>query len=228
MEVAASTSQGSVFQWHRASPLSRHQLDADFAAVTQQSEAGQDSEMGGEDPIGILPGEKGGIAQDIAEAVTLPGSLVLWSPDGQIQDAGKKLVVITDLAMQEREKSATSPWWDHISIFDGEREHGVPDSHLSMVQSFPVDVPRALTHALASTKDSPSPKHSEIGDWTWISSLEGVDRAIRIELPVRQEAIPHIVGSKGKTIRALEEKFGVAIGVMDVPEVGALVSFMGP
>ena len=36
------------------------------------------------------------------------------------------------------------------------------------------------------------------------------------------------MGSKGKTIRALEEKFGVAIGVMDVPEMGALVSFMGP
>ena len=45
---------------------------------------------------------------------------------------------------------------------------------------------------------------------------------------MRQEAIPHIVGSKGRTIRALEEKFGVVIGVMDVPEVGALVSFMGP
>ena len=36
------------------------------------------------------------------------------------------------------------------------------------------------------------------------------------------------MGSKGRTIRALEEKFGVAIGVMDVPTTGALVSFMGP
>ena len=36
------------------------------------------------------------------------------------------------------------------------------------------------------------------------------------------------MGSKGRTIRALEEKFGVAIGVMDVPDIGALVSFMGP
>ena len=70
--------------------------------------------------------------------------------------------------------------------------------------------------------------HSSTGDWTWLSSLEGVDRATRLELPVRQEAIPHIVGSKGKTIRALEDKFGVAIGVMDVPDMGALVSFMGP
>ena len=55
-----------------------------------------------------------------------------------------------------------------------------------------------------------------------------MDRATRLELPVRQEAIPHIVGSKGRTIRALEDKFGVAIGVMDVPDMGALVSFMGP
>ena len=226
LEGAASTSQGSVFQWHRAGPLSRHQLDADFATAAQQSEVGQDPDMGGEDPTSILSGAARGIAQNIEEAVTIPGSLVLWSPDGQIQDAGKKLVVVTDLAMWEREKSATSPWWDHISIFDGEREHGVPESHLSMVQSFPVDVPRALTHALASTKDSPSPKHPETGDWTWLSSLEGVDKATRIELPVRQEAIPHIVGSKGRTIRALEETFGVAIGVMDVPEVGALMSFM--
>ena len=116
--------------------------------------------MGGEEPTGILSGATRGIGQNIEEAVTLPGSLVLWSPDGQSQETGKKLVVITNLAMREREKSATSPWWDHISIFDGERERGVPKSHLSMVQSFPVDVPRALTNALASTKDSPSPQHT--------------------------------------------------------------------
>ena len=36
------------------------------------------------------------------------------------------------------------------------------------------------------------------------------------------------MGSKGRTIRALEDKFGVAIGVMDVLDMGALVSFMGP
>ena len=34
--------------------------------------------------------------------------------------------------------------------------------------------------------------------------------------------------SKGKTSRALADKFGVAIGVMDVLDMGALVSFMGP
>ena len=156
---------------HRS--LSKHQLDADFATTMQQSEVGQDSDMGGEDPIGILSSAARGIAQNTEEAITLPGSLVLWSPDGQIQDAGKKLMVITDLAMREREKSATNPWWDHISIFDGEREHGVPESHLSIVQSFPVDVPRALTNALASTKDSPPPQHTETGHWTWLSSLEG-------------------------------------------------------
>ena len=56
LEGAASTSQGSVFQWHRAGPMSRHQLDADFAAAAQQSEVGQDSDMGGEDPTSILSG----------------------------------------------------------------------------------------------------------------------------------------------------------------------------
>ena len=90
-----------------------------------------------------------------------------------------------------------------------------------------MDVPRTLTNALASTQEPPSTQHTIKGDWTWLSSLEEVDRATRIELPVRQEAVPHIVGSKGRTIRALEEKFGVAIWVMDVPDTGALVSFMG-
>ena len=73
-----------------------------------------------EDSIGILIGEERGFAQDIETAITIPGSLVLWSPDGLLQDTRKRLVVITDLAMREREKSADSPWWDHISIFDGE------------------------------------------------------------------------------------------------------------
>ena len=58
--------------------------------------------------------------------------------------------------------------------------------------------------------------------------MEGIDQATRLELPVRQEAIPHIVGSEGRTIRALEDKFGVVIGVMEVPKVGALVMFLGP
>ena len=157
LEGAASTSQGSVFQWHREGPLSRHRLDADFAATHSSLHLGPDSDMNVEDTTNILTSAAGGIAQDIEEAVTIPGSLVLWSPDGQSQDTGQKLVVITDLAMRGREKSATSPWWDHISVFDGEREHGVPESHLSMVQSVPVDVPSALTNALASTKESPSP-----------------------------------------------------------------------
>ena len=57
--------------------------------------------------------------------------------------------------------------------------------------------------------------------------MDGVDRATRLELPISQEVIPHTVGSKGKTIRALADKFGVAIGIMVVPDMGALVSFMG-
>ena len=88
-EGAASASQGSVFQWHHEGPLSRHRLDADFAAATQQSEVGPDSHMGCEDPTGMLTGEAGGIAQDIEGAVTIPGSMVLWSPDGHTQDTGK-------------------------------------------------------------------------------------------------------------------------------------------
>ena len=100
-----------------------------------------------------------------------------------------------------------------MSIFDGERDWGVPESHLSLVKSALVDVPTTQTHALASRKEPPPLQHAFKGDWTWLSSLDGVDRGTQIELPVRQEAIPHIVGSKGKTIRALEENLVLLLGL---------------
>ena len=109
-----------MFQWHRGGPLSSQRLDTAFAAAAQQPTIEPDSDMGYKDSVGILTGEERGFVQDIEIAITIPGSLVLWSPDGLLQDTGKELVVITDLAMREREKSADSPWWDHISIFDGE------------------------------------------------------------------------------------------------------------
>ena len=99
---------------------------------------------------------------------------------------------------------------------------------VSTLKPVPLEVPRALMLALASTTASPPNTTSSIGDWSWLSSLEGIDHATRLELPVRQEAIPHIVGSKGRTIMALEDKFSVVIGVMDVQEMGALVTFLGP
>ena len=166
LEGAASASQGSVFQWHRAGPLSNQRLDAAFAAAAQQPAIEPDSDMGCEDSIGILTGEERGFAQDIETAVTILGSPVLWYPNGQLQDARKRLVVIADMEMREREKSADSPWWDHISIFDGEQDRGVPESHLSALKSVPVDVLRTLTNALASTQEPPSTQHTIKGDWT--------------------------------------------------------------
>ena len=115
-----------------------------------------------------------------------------------------------------------------MSIYDGEKEHALPLDPLPPLKRVPQEVPRALMPTLASTAASPPLTTAPTTDWSWLSSLEGIDRATRIELPVNQEAIPHIVGSKGRTIRALEDKFGVVIGVMDVPEVGALVTFLGP
>ena len=153
--------------------------------------------------------------------------MVLWSP-ANFEGAGTRLAVVTALAFRERESNASSPWWDFLSIYDGETEHALPLELLPTLKLVPLEVPRALMPALASTPESPPPTTPPTVDWSWLSSLEGIDHAMRLEIPVRQEAIPHIVGSKGRTIRALEDKFGVVIGVMDVPEVGALVTFLGP
>ena len=144
------------------------------------------------------------------------------------EGAGTRLAVVTALAFRERESSASSPWWDFLSLYDGEKEHALPVDLLPTLKPVPLEVPRALMPALTSTTASPPPTTPPTADSSWLSSLERIDHATRLELLVRQEAIPHIVGSKGRTIRALEDKFGVVIGVMDVPEVGALVTFLGP
>ena len=223
---AVSASQGSAFQWHRGSPVTQRRLDEEFAAAA----AAQSSEFDflpdvchGDHVGGSGVGERD--APILEESKLVTGSLVLWSP---AEGTGTRLAVVTELAFREREKNACSPWWDFLSLYDGEKEHAFSLDFLPTLKPVPTEVPRALMPALASTPE-PAPRSTNVaGNWTWLSSLEGIDHAARIELPVRREAIPHIVGSKGKTIRALEEKFGVIIGVMDVPESGALVTFLGP
>ena len=224
-EGAVSGSQGSTFHWHRGSSEINRRLSEDFAATVQMSEA----ESLPDASHGILTGAPGmgeGEATCFEETELVPGTLVLWSPTNS-EDAGTRLAVITATAIRERESSPRSPWWDYISIYDGEKEHALPADPLPSLKRVPMEVPRALMPALASTAES-QPPITPTADWSWLSSLEGIDHAIRLELPVSKEAIPHIIGSKGRTIRALEEKFGVVIGVMDVPEVGALVTFLGP
>ena len=130
----------------------------------QPSEIESDADMGGEDSTGILTGSVGRDAQNLVVTDPVPGSLVLWSPHDELQDTGKRLAVATDLARREREENADSPWWDLVSIFDGEKEQGVPENSLSTLESIPLDLPRTLTHALASTKEPPPMPHSSIGD----------------------------------------------------------------
>ena len=224
-EGAVSDSQGSTFHWHRGSSSFHRRLDKDFAATMQKSETESlpDASLG---TFAGAPGMGEGDAMSFEDSELVPGTMVLWSPANS-EGAGTRLAVITATAFRERESSASSPWWDYLSIYDGEKEHALPVDLLPTLKRVPMEVPRALMPALASTVES-QPPITPTADWSWLFSLEGIDHAIRLELPVSKEAIPHIIGSKGRTIRALEEKFGVVIGVMDVPEVGALVTFLGP
>ena len=100
--------------------------------------------MGGKDSIGILTSAVGGDAQNLVVTDPVPGPLVLWSPHDQLQDTGKRLAVVTDLARRERGENADSPWWDLVSIFDGEKEQGVPENSLPTLDSVPLDLPRTL------------------------------------------------------------------------------------
>ena len=81
--------------------------------------------MGCEECTGILTSKEGGNAQDIAVIDPVPGSLILWPPREQLQDTGKRLAVVTELALKEREKNPSSLWWNLVSIFDGEKEWAV-------------------------------------------------------------------------------------------------------
>ena len=113
---AVSDSQGSAFQWHRGSQVTQRSLDEEFAAAA----AAQSSEFEflpdvshGDHAGGSGVGERD--AQILEESKLVTGSLVLWSP---AEGTGTRLAVVTELAFRERERSASSPWWDYVSLYD--------------------------------------------------------------------------------------------------------------
>ena len=88
-------------------------------------------------------------------------------------------------------------------------------------------MPRALSHYVASPSPRPISIEAHVSRLGWISS-QGLLDAESIELLIRRSSIPHIIGTRGRQIRLLEERLGVIIGVMDVGEEGAIVSLIGP
>ena len=154
-EGAVSDSQGSAFQWHRGSSVTHRRLAEDFDAAEQMSEV----ESRPDASLGTLTGAPGlgeGVATSIEESELVPGTLVRWSP-ADSEDTGTRLAVITATAFRERESSPSSPWWDFLSIYDGEKEHALPMDPLPPLKRVPQEVPRALMPALASTTASPPP-----------------------------------------------------------------------
>ena len=154
-EGPVSASQGSTFHWHRGSSITPCRLAEDFDATAQMSEAEScpDGRLGN---LTGAPGLREGGATSIEESELVPGTMVLWSPANS-EGAGTRLVVVTALAFRERESNASSPWWDFLSIYDGETEHALPLELLPTLKPVPLEVPRALMPALASTLESPPP-----------------------------------------------------------------------
>ena len=152
-EGAVSASQGSTFHWHRGSSAIHCRLNEDFAAHAQMSEAESlpDASLG---TLNDAPGMGEREATSWEETELVPGTLVRWSP-ADSEDTGTRLAVITATAFRERESSPSSPWWDFLSIYDGEKEHALPLDPLPPLKRVPQEVPRALMPALASTAASP-------------------------------------------------------------------------
>ena len=136
--------------------------------------------------LGNLTGAPGlgeGVATSIEEFELVPGTMVLWSPTNS-EGAGTRLAMVTALAFRERESNANNPWWDSLSIYDGEKEHALPVDLLPTLKPIPLEVSRALMPTLASTTASPPPTTPPTANWSWLSSLEGIDHATRLEPPV--------------------------------------------
>ena len=88
-------------------------------------------------------------------------------------------------------------------------------------------VPRVLSHYAASPSPRPISVEAPLSQLGWVNS-QGLLDAESIELPIQRSCIPHIIGTRGRQIRLLEERLGVILGVMDVGEEGAIVSLIGP
>ena len=154
-EGAVPASEGSTFHWHRGSLATHRRLAEDFAAHAHMSEAESlpDASL---ETLNDAPGMGEREALSCEESELVPGTLVCWSPANS-KDKGTRLAVITATAFRERESSPSSPWWDLLSIYDGEKEHALPMDPLPPLKRVPQEVPRALMPALASTMASPPP-----------------------------------------------------------------------
>ena len=61
-----------------------------------------------------------------------------------------------------------------------------------------------------------------------LAHAEGLGDADRREVTVPRNAVPHLVGRKGQTMRAAEDALGVLIGVIDGTDDQAIVTLIGP
>ena len=157
------------------------------------------------------------------------GSLVKWrSPDhpGVFEfDFG---IVSRMSADRKWIKRDDRPWREgKISIYTGERHVWAHPDDLILLPPGS-SVPRGLTHGAASPAPSPEPQSPPTANlWGWLEGT-GLLEADCLELPVPQACLPHLIGKKGKTIRHLEDRLGVVLGVTDGPGGCALVSVVGP
>ena len=157
-----------------------------------------------------------------------PGTLVRWRSADRAPFGEKVYGLVTrQWAGGLKEEVDREAWRQgKICIHEGwETVWADPNDVIRYSQD--TSVPRALSHYAASPSPRPISMEAPVSRLGWISS-QGLLDAESIELPIRRSSIPHIIGTRGRQIRLLEERLGVIIGVMDVGEEGAIVSLIGP
>ena len=108
-------------------------------------------------------------------------------------------------------------------VSTGSEARWVPRHQLERIGASHAEAARLLSHRTAS----PSPRCSMSGVWDWLT-VEGLVTSAQSTLEVSRSALPHVVGRGGATIRELEDRLGVLIGVSDVGADRGSIGICGP
>lgn len=111
------------------------------------------------------------------------------------------------------------------TVHDGHRTFTASSAELAPLHASETDAERILAHARAS----PSPRcAADPSDrWAWLSPA-GLAAAARRSIEVTRASVPHLVGRRGRGIRAVEDKLGLIMGLIDEPGGVATVTLIGP
>ena len=155
------------------------------------------------------------------------GDVALWCE--QSASGGQRFLTVLVVERAAGESTPGPANVRTLSMTDGASTFEVDARDLWELEIPAALVPRLLSNAHASPSQAPStyPQTGTEGPWGCLSPA-GLASAMEDSVPVAADAVQHLVGKGGHTIRLIEDICGVIVGVGNSGNSEAYVTLFGP